>query len=73
MHLRAINWTAMRVSNFFRCNSVKAVCLFLQWAHETGIVDTQELEQKYRLPTGSESRWMKRLKDGTLLTLKPYG
>ncbi len=55
------------------CNSVKTVRLFLQWARATGIVNTRELEQKYQLPTGSKSRWMKRLKDGTLLTLKPHG
>ncbi len=55
------------------CTSVKAVRLFLTWARETKLVDVDELAQKYTLPVGSEKRWMNRLKDGTLLSLKPHG
>ena len=55
------------------CNSVKTVRLFLQWARETAVVNVSQLERKYSLPIGSERRWMKRLRDGTLLTLKPHG
>lgn len=55
------------------CTSVKAVRLFLTWARETGAVDVDALRQQYRLRIGSDKRWIGRLKDGTRLTLKPYG
>jgi len=55
------------------CTSVKAVRLFLAWARETGIVDVDELLQQYPVRTGSNKRWMSRLDDGTLLSLKPHG
>lgn len=55
------------------CTSVKTVRLFLTWARETQLVDVDGLQQQYTLPVGSNSRWMSRLKDGTLLTLKPHG
>jgi hypothetical protein len=55
------------------CTSVKTVRLFLTWARESKVVDVQSLQQKYTLPVGSDKRWMTRLKDGTLLTLKAYG
>lgn len=55
------------------CTSVKAVRLFLTWSRQTGVLDVDTLRQHYRLRVGSESRWMTRLKDGTLLTLKQYG
>ena len=55
------------------CTSVKTVRLFLTWARETNVVDVQALQQRYTLPVGSEKRWMTRLKDGTLLSLKPHG
>ena len=55
------------------CTSVKTVRLFLTWARETNVTDVQALQQKYMLPVGSEKRWMTRLKDGTLLSLKPHG
>jgi hypothetical protein len=29
------------------------------------------LTRQFELPTGSDKRWMTRLKDGTLLTLNP--
>lgn len=56
-----------------RCTSVKAVRLFLTWARETQLVDVDEMRKQFKLPVGSDLRWMSRLKDGTLLTLKPYG
>lgn len=55
------------------CTSVKAVRLFLTWARETKVVDVSQLQARYKLPVGSDSRWISRLKDGTLLSLKPYG
>ena len=55
------------------CTSIKTVRLFLTWARETQLLDVDALQQQYTLPVGSNSRWMSRLKDGTLLTLKPYG
>jgi hypothetical protein len=55
------------------CTSVKAVRLFLTWARETEVVDVDDLLQHYPVRTGSDKRWMSRLDDGTLLTLKPHG
>ena len=55
------------------CTSVKTVRLFLTWARETQVVDVPTLLQQYTLPVGSDKRWMTRLKDGTLLSLKPHG
>lgn len=55
------------------CTSVKAVRLFLTWTRQTGVLDVDTLREHYRLRVGSENRWMARLKDGTLLTLKQYG
>ena len=55
------------------CTSVKAVRLFLSWARETQILDVDVLREMYPLRVGSSQRWMHRLKDGTLLSLKPYG
>jgi len=55
------------------CRSVKAVRLFLTWARETGCVDVDALLAQYPIRTGSDKRWMSRLGDGTLLSLKPHG
>lgn len=56
------------------CTSVKSVRLFLTWARETGLLDVDVLRQQFPLRVGSTAkRWMSRLKNGTLLTLKPYG
>lgn len=55
------------------CTSVKAVRLFLTWARETQVADADALLQQHPLRVGSNKRWMSRLKDGTLLTLKPHG
>jgi hypothetical protein len=52
------------------CTSVKTVRLFLTWARETGVVDVDRLLKTHRIKTGSKSRWVTRMKDGTLLTLK---
>ena len=52
------------------CTSVKTVRLFLSWARETGVVDVEQLLKAHKIPTGSKSRWISRMKDGTLLTLK---
>jgi hypothetical protein len=55
------------------CTSVKTVRLCLTWARETNLLDVDILRSQYALPVGSEQRWMTRLKDGTLLSLRPYG
>jgi hypothetical protein len=49
---------------------VKTVRLFLIWARETAVVDVDQLLKDHKIKTGSKSRWITRLKDGTLLTLK---
>jgi hypothetical protein len=56
-----------------RCTSVKAVRLFLVWARKTNLLNVDALQSNYALPTGSNQRWMTRLKDGTLLSLPPHG
>lgn len=55
------------------CTSVKAVRLFLTWSRETGLIDVDALLSEYPVRTGSSSRWMSRLDDGTLLSLRPHG
>jgi hypothetical protein len=55
------------------CTSVKAVRLFLTWARETQVVDVDALLTQNTVRTGSNKRWMSRLDDGTLLSLKPHG
>jgi hypothetical protein len=55
------------------CTSVKAVRLFLTWARETQLLDVDALLLQHPLAVGSDKRWMNRLKDGTLLSLKPHG
>ena len=55
------------------CVSVKAVRLFLTWARETSLVDVDALLEQYPVRTGSNTRWMSRLDDGTLLSLRPHG
>jgi len=55
------------------CTSVKAVRLLLTWARETSLVDVDTLLEQYPVRTGSATRWMSRLDDGSLLSLKPYG
>jgi hypothetical protein len=52
---------------------VKAVRLFLTWARETNLLDVDALLERYPVRTGSDRRWMSRLDDGTLLSLKPHG
>lgn len=55
------------------CTSVKAVRLFLTWARETDVVDVDALLAQHAVRVGSNKRWMSRLDDGTLLSLKPHG
>lgn len=55
------------------CTSVKTVRLFLSWARDTNLLNVDTLQSNYTLPTGSNQRWMTRLKDGTLLSLPPHG
>lgn len=55
------------------CTSVKTVRLFLHWARETAVVDVDHLLKQYPVRTGSSTRWMSRLDDGTLLSLEPHG
>lgn len=51
------------------CTSVKAVRLFLMWAAEAGNLDVDSLRANFDLPTGSASRWIGTLADGTKLVL----
>jgi hypothetical protein len=55
------------------CNSVKTVRLFLTWARETDLVDVDQLLSQYPVRAGSDKRWMTKLSDGTLLSLKQHG
>ncbi|MGV6476089.1 MULTISPECIES: type IV toxin-antitoxin system AbiEi family antitoxin domain-containing protein [Azotobacter] len=55
------------------CTNVKAVRLFLAWARATGVVDVDALLEHYPVRTGGSRRWVSRLDDGTLLSLKPHG
>ncbi len=55
------------------CTSVKAVRLFLTWSRETGLMDVDAMLDQYAVRTGSTKRWMSRLDDGTLLSLRPHG
>lgn len=55
------------------CTNVKAVRLCLAWARETDVVDVDDLLNQYPVRTGSSRRWMSRLDDGSLLSLKPHG
>ena len=55
------------------CTNVKTVRLFLTRARETQLVDVDTLLTQHSLPTGSDKRWMTRLQDGTLLSLRPHG
>ena len=54
-----------------RCTSVKAVRLVLWWGHEMGNVDVATLKRKFDLPTGSRSRWVGALPDGSTLIIPP--
>lgn len=55
------------------CTSVKTVRLFLAWARETELLDVDALLSMYSIPVGSSSRWVTRLKDGNLMSLRPHG
>lgn len=51
------------------CTNVRTVRLFLMWGHEANNIDVKQLRAKYILPTGSSSRWIGKLADGTKLVL----
>ena len=51
------------------CTNVRTVRLFLMWGHESDNIDVEQLRAKYKLPTGSSSRWIGKLADGTKLVL----
>lgn len=51
------------------CTSVKTVRLFLMWGSEAGNVDLETLRANFNLPTGSASRWIGTLADGSKLVL----
>ena len=53
------------------CTAVKAVRLFLKWSRETGLLDVEKLYAQFDIRVGSNRRWINRLPDGSLLTLKP--
>ena len=54
-----------------RCLSVKAVRMFLQWGDRVGNVDVDALRRHSSLPTGSNSRWVGTMDDGSTLVLPP--
>ena len=54
-----------------RCVSVKAVRLVLLWGGRVGNVDVDALRSDYTLPTGSTSRWIGTMDDGSTLVLPP--
>lgn len=56
-----------------RCTSVKTKRLFLKWGRECGQLNVDTMLSQYSIPVGSNSRWVTRLKDGSMLSLKPYG
>ncbi|MGE8059182.1 type IV toxin-antitoxin system AbiEi family antitoxin domain-containing protein [Pseudomonas sp. NPDC089547] len=56
-----------------RCTSIKAKRLFLKWGRECGQLNLDTVLDHYRIPMGSNNRWITRLKDGSMLSLKPYG
>jgi len=51
------------------CTNVRTVRLFLMWGHEADNINVEQLRAKYILPTGSSSRWIGKLADGTKLVL----
>ena len=55
------------------CTSVKAVRLFLTWAGEAKLLDVESLRKEFKPRVGSNRRWISRMRDGTLLTLKADG
>jgi hypothetical protein len=54
-----------------QCLSVKAVRMVLLWGERVGNVDVSALRRDYTLPTGSASRWVGTLDDGSNLVLPP--
>ncbi len=54
-----------------QCLSVKAVRLMLLWGQRVGNIDVVVLKRNYQLPTGSKSRWISVMDDGSTLVLPP--
>lgn len=54
-----------------QCVSVKAVRMMLLWGERVGNVDVDALRRDYTLPTGSFSRWVGTMDDGSTLVLPP--
>ncbi len=54
-----------------RCLSVKAVRMFLQGGEHVGNVDVDAQRRHSTLPTGSNSRWVGTMDDGSTLVLPP--
>ncbi|NHZ91405.1 hypothetical protein F2P45_20690 [Massilia sp. CCM 8733] len=52
------------------CTRIKTVRLFLQLAQQTNAIDVVALRERFSLKLGSKTRWTRRLRDGTLLTIK---
>jgi len=52
-----------------RCTSIKTIRLFLVLVKRTKIIDLDRLKERYSISTGSSSRWIGRMADGTILTL----
>jgi len=54
-----------------QCVSVKSVRMMLLWGERVGNVDVDALRRDYTLPTGSGSRWVGTMDDGSTLVLPP--
>jgi hypothetical protein len=52
------------------CTRIKTVRLFLQFAQQTNTIDIVALRDRFSLKLGSNTRWTRRLQDGTRLTIK---
>ncbi|UUZ51408.1 type IV toxin-antitoxin system AbiEi family antitoxin domain-containing protein [Massilia sp. B-10] len=52
------------------CTRIKTVRLFLQFAQQTNAVDAAALRERFNLKLGSNTRWTRRLRDGTRITIK---
>jgi hypothetical protein len=52
------------------CTRIKTARLFLQLAEQSDAIDVVSLRERFDLKLGSKTRWTRRLRNGTLLTIK---
>ena len=63
--------TAVLSQLLSQCRRVKAVRMVLHWGEGVGNVDVDVLRRHSTLPTGSNSRWLGTIDDGSILVLPP--